>query len=118
MLPTVSKLLEFLSLFLSEPTPQHSEPVNAFNSAVSTWSPHPKTAGYLIILIKLKYPIYSKYIFIFARISSETLARLVVTRPQATEVAQAVALDPTDGTVLLTAAPVQATAPPRPYGDL
>ncbi|CAM9771237.1 unnamed protein product [Ectocarpus fasciculatus] len=37
---------------------------------------------------------------------------------QATEVAQAVALDPTDGTVLLTAAPVAATAPPRPYGDL
>lgn len=38
-------------------------------------------------------------------------------KQQATEVAQAVALDPTDGTVLLTAAPVQATAPPRPYGD-
>eukprot|EP00752_Nemacystus_decipiens_P006764 g6074.t1 len=37
---------------------------------------------------------------------------------QATEVAQAVALDPTDGTVLLTAAPVQATAPPMPYGDI
>lgn len=37
---------------------------------------------------------------------------------QATEVVQAVALDPTDGTVLLAAAaPVQATAPPRPYGD-
>ncbi|CAM9490457.1 unnamed protein product [Ectocarpus sp. 12 AP-2014] len=37
---------------------------------------------------------------------------------QATEVAQAVALDPTDGTVLLTAAPVAASAPPGPYGDL
>ncbi|CAM9236832.1 unnamed protein product [Pylaiella littoralis] len=37
---------------------------------------------------------------------------------QATEVVQAVALDPTDGTVLLTPAPVQATAPARLYGDL
>lgn len=41
-----------------------------------------------------------------------------VRNQQATEVVQAVALDPTDGTVLLTAAPVQPTAPPRPYGDL
>ncbi|CAM9504077.1 unnamed protein product [Hapterophycus canaliculatus] len=36
---------------------------------------------------------------------------------QATEVVQAVALDPTDGTVLLAPTPVQATAPPTSYGD-
>ncbi|CAN0359383.1 unnamed protein product [Ascophyllum nodosum] len=37
---------------------------------------------------------------------------------QATEVIQAVPLDPTDGTVLLTATPVQASAPIMSYGEL
>eukprot|EP00904_Undaria_pinnatifida_P003389 jgi/Undpi1/13050/HiC_scaffold_8.g02713.m1 len=36
---------------------------------------------------------------------------------EAAEVAQAVALDPTDGTILLSATPVQASAPPGYYGD-
>ncbi|CAM9532039.1 unnamed protein product [Laminaria digitata] len=36
---------------------------------------------------------------------------------EASEVAQAVALDPTDGTILLTATPVVASAPLGYYGD-